>query len=290
MKLKQLAVLVIVNFLLSNIAVASSIPPMPEVDDATAAAKPELAGRRDALVKERNDLRKKSMKQKAACSDVEEDTPAERDCAAWLARITAEVDLHVQATNDLAGAISAVSGYKAFALPAIRVEGEVFFLTADGRKLTGAEAAGVAIDNRTTIFTGKDSRAFMILPDGTSFTVGANSEMMLDDFVYDPSTDMQKMTLKLAKGGFRWVSGKVKRIEPLIQLSIINVGIRGTDFECSVDAQGLGFVKLYAGELELTDKTTGQINVLTEGKKVHFSAEGMSAPQILLVSETPPHI
>jgi len=269
MKFKKCTV-VIATLLFSGTALAAGIPPLPEVDPATARARPELAERRDALSKERDSLRAQSVKQKAACGAVEEDTPAERDCAAWLERITAEVERHVEATNNLAAEISAAAGLRAFSIPAIEIQGDVTFVTGDGRRLSGQEIAGASIDNRTTVVTGKDSRALMLLPDGTTFTIGANSEMVLDDFVYDPDTDMRKMTLKLAKGSFRWVTGKTRRVDPTIDLRSTIGGIRGTDFECFAFEDGSDEVKLYSGEMVFTDKKSGTLTVLTGGMTAAF--------------------
>lgn len=279
MTIHRTAATFFISIFFTGTACAGSIPPLPEVDAATAAAHPELAEKRTALGAERDTLREISGKQGAACGEVEEGTPKERDCAAWLERITQDVGLHIKATHDLATAISAAAGYKAFSFPAIDVKGEVTLLTADGRELTGKEAAGVAIDNRTKIVTGPDSRARMILPDGTSFTVGPNSEMVLDDFVYDPSTSVQKLGIKLTKGTFRWVTGKVKRVDPKIELRGTIGGIRGTDFECFIAEDESGFVKLYSGEMEFTDKKTGIVTVLTAGNMMTFRGETTDAPQ-----------
>lgn len=259
---------------------AATIPPLPEVDAATAATHPELAKRRAALAVEREVLHAESKKQKDACSAVEVGTPSERDCAAWRDRLFHEVGLHVKATNDLVAAISAAAGYKSFTLPHVSVQGDVYFLTADGRKFTGGHVAGINIDNRTQIVTGKDSQAHLLLLDGTSLTVGPNSELVLDDFVYDPETKLAKLGIQLAKGTFRWVTGKraVMRIEPKIDLPVFAIGIRGTDVECQVNEAGAGYVKLYSGKLEITSTKTGAITILTGGNMLTFRGTIMDAP------------
>lgn len=282
MKFKTSAA-VIAALIFSGGAMAANIPPLPDVDPVTARAKPELAARREALSEERDSLRTQSMKQKAACGAVEEGTPSERDCALWLERITAEVERHVEATNNLAAAISAAAGLRAFQISAIEIQGDVTFVTADGRRFSGQEIAGASIDNRTTVVTGKDSRALMLLPDGTTFTIGAASELVLDDFVYDPDTDMQKMTLRLAKGTFRWVTGKVRRSDPTIDLRSAIGGIRGTDFECFAFEDGSDEVRLYSGEMTFTDKKSGTLTILTGGMVAAFrdSATTISAAPLL---------
>jgi hypothetical protein len=88
-------------------AQAVTIPTMPVIQPAIAAANPGLVKKRDMLVAERDILRTQSKTQKASCSAVEEDTPKQQDCIAWLNQLTEEVNRHVQATNDLSTAISA---------------------------------------------------------------------------------------------------------------------------------------------------------------------------------------
>ena len=45
-------------------------------------------------------------------------------------------------------------------------------------------------------------RLQILLVDETIFTLGPNSDMVLDDFVYDPKTSAGKMTASIAKGTF----------------------------------------------------------------------------------------
>ena len=64
--------------------------------------------------------------------------------------------------------------------------GEFYILTRDGRKLTGQNVTQVAIDNGARAITGPGGHAHLIFPDGSAFTLGPGSELVLDTFVYDP--------------------------------------------------------------------------------------------------------
>ena len=55
------------------------------------------------------------------------------------------------------------------------------------------------------------------------------------------------------------------------------IGIRGTDFEAMVAPDDSGSVKLYSGQLEITEKKTQRTFVLNAGQMTMFSAEGIFA-------------
>jgi hypothetical protein len=81
------------------------------------------------------------------------------------------------------------------------------------------------------ITTKADSRLQVMLLDETVFTMGPDSDMVLDEFVYDPNSNAGKVTARLTKGVFRFVSGKVARQGPdrmKINVPTGTMGIRGT--------------------------------------------------------------
>ena len=61
------------------------------------------------------------------------------------------------------------------------------------------------------ISSGDASGLQLMLLDETIFTVGANTELTIDEFVYDPATGAGRMTASLTKGVFRFVAGKIAR-------------------------------------------------------------------------------
>jgi hypothetical protein len=78
----------------------------------------------------------------------------------------------------------------------------------------------------------------VLLADETVFTLGPNSDMVLDEFVYDPASGTGKVAAKITKGAFRFVTGKVARKDPekmKVKLSVGTIGIRGTTVVGSVD-------------------------------------------------------
>lgn len=159
----------------------------------------------------------------------------------------------------------------------IESRGEFYFLTKDGRKLTGEEASKVSLEEGSKVVTGSTGHVRMTLPDNTTFTVGPNSDLVIDKFVYDPATDSRAITANLSKGVFRWITGKIAHKDPTqmkVTLPVGELGIRGTDFEATVEPDGSGSIVLYFGQLEITEKKTGFKFMLDAGHKVTFSADG----------------
>jgi len=79
--------------------------------------------------------------------------------------------------------------------------------------------------------SGPDSGLQILLLDQTTFTIGPNSELTIDQFVYDPSAGTGKVAASVAKGVFRFVTGKVAQQNPsdmTVRLPTGNIGIRGT--------------------------------------------------------------
>jgi hypothetical protein len=93
------------------------------------------------------------------------------------------------------------------------------------------------------IKSGPDSGMQIMLLDQTTFTIGANSEITIDQFVFDPATNSGKVAASVAKGVFRFVTGKVAQTNPndmTVRLPTGNIGIRGTIAVGSVEPGGGG--------------------------------------------------
>ena len=87
--------------------------------------------------------------------------------------------------------------------------------------------AGYKIIQNHTIETDSVGRAQMLLVDGTAFTVGPNSSVTLDRFIYNPETADGSLEVT-SRGLLRLVGGKVTKKTPaIIRTNAATVGIRG---------------------------------------------------------------
>jgi hypothetical protein len=81
------------------------------------------------------------------------------------------------------------------------------------------------------IQTGQRSQLQVLLLDKSVFTVGANAQLMIDRFVYDPASG-KSFAASVAKGAFRFMSGRSDRGgNASVNTPVATIGIRGTIFD-----------------------------------------------------------
>ena len=91
----------------------------------------------------------------------------------------------------------------------------------------------------------------MILIDGTAFTIGPNSKVILDKFVYNPETNDGFLEMQ-ATGLLRLVGGKVtKKNAAMINTNVATVGIRGGIVIVDSDNETTSAAFVYGQEMEV---------------------------------------
>lgn len=76
--------------------------------------------------------------------------------------------------------------------------------------------------------TGPASTAQLLFRDQTSLSVGPQSEVTLDKFVYDPSRNTGDVVLSATRGAFRFVSGTQEPHNYQVHTPVATIGVRGT--------------------------------------------------------------
>jgi hypothetical protein len=105
------------------------------------------------------------------------------------------------------------------------------------RELSGASAPLTAGDNvfrNEIVKTGLDSAAMLVFLDSTNLGVGPTSRVTLDQFVYVGETNGQKMSVNLAEGVFRFMTGKLDKSAYIISTPSAAIGVRGTVLDIDV--------------------------------------------------------
>ena len=116
-------------------------------------------------------------------------------------------------------------------------------ITGDGTTL--AVSAPVHRDER--IQTSSTGLGEFLFRDGTKFAVGWNSTVVIDKFVFDNPTTVKKLSLKAARGTFRWISGKSKSSAYEIVTPAGTLGVRGTGLDIFVGRGGVTAIVLLEG-------------------------------------------
>jgi hypothetical protein len=79
------------------------------------------------------------------------------------------------------------------------------------------------------ITTGPDGQTQILFVDQSAMTVGPRSDMVIDEFVYDPNAGTGKLAVSLTRGVFRFVGGKLSKQDNAVtmQTPSATIGIRG---------------------------------------------------------------
>jgi len=110
--------------------------------------------------------------------------------------------------------------------------------------------SGQPIHLGDAVETDAEGHLQILLLDETVFTIGPNSSITIDRFIYDPKTHKGNMEASIAKGVFRYVSGKIAAKKPsnvLIKLPNATIGIRGTIVGGEVTGGGGGGLVMLFG-------------------------------------------
>lgn len=98
------------------------------------------------------------------------------------------------------------------------------------------------------INTDAKSAARLIFRDNTILSIGANSTVILDKFVFDPDGDKSKVALSLTRGTMRFVTGDLSKDRYSIRTPTATMGIRGTILEITVNDDGATTTSVVEGE------------------------------------------
>lgn len=83
--------------------------------------------------------------------------------------------------------------------------------------------------------------------DDTKIVVGPNSSLVIDRFVFNPDNTAREVTVSVAKGVFRFISGNSPNEAYSIQTPTMTIGIRGTVMDGHVHSGGSRIVFLEGG-------------------------------------------
>jgi hypothetical protein len=130
----------------------------------------------------------------------------------------------VQAETDVAGVTAAVNP-KATAF--------------DGAGRPRLISLGDPVIRNHRIETSGEGLVQILLADGTSFTVGPNSSVVIDSFVYDPEKNTASLAATMTKGALRFIGGKASKASGNVKIDtpIGTAGIRGAVVDINLNGQ-----------------------------------------------------
>ena len=110
------------------------------------------------------------------------------------------------------------------------VQGDARITDAKGER---ALQPGDPVAQADTVSTGADSSASMVLRDGTTLVLGANSRVNLKDFAFNSTTQEGNLLVSVLRGSMRMLTGLIGKTRPEsvnITTPTSTIGILGTDF------------------------------------------------------------
>jgi len=155
---------------------------------------------------------------------------------------------------------------------AVVVENSVDLITDQG---AFEIVVGTDIRTRQTVNTGENSSSQFTMSDDTRLAVGPNSQLLLDEFVYDPNPSNRKVVLKSLKGALRFVTGKNPSNTYTINTPTAVIGVRGTMFDIYINDNGETVVGLLKGKVNVCPPGSRQCQDLqTAGRFLSIDRQG----------------
>lgn len=122
------------------------------------------------------------------------------------------------------------------------------------------------------ILTGPDSTSLLRFADDTTLTVGSNSAVTLDRFVYDDGGAANEIAISLGKGILRFVTGRAPSASYRVETVDAVIGVRGTSFLLRVAPEGGTEIFVEEGTVVLTARTGGESGTVGAGSAATSAA------------------
>jgi hypothetical protein len=197
--------------------------------------------------------------------------------------------------------IAAAGALLGAAICAARADGPIGVNAAVNPQGSGTPPAGVTqplVIGQPVVFneriaTEATGQAQILFRDESALTVGPASDLVIDQFIYDPNAGTAKLAMSATRGVFRFVGGEVSKLDNPVTLAAPSgtLGIRGGIFVARITPNGgLTAVFVYGKEMTVTGRNGAVTGVRRPGFAVSVDRAGDSpsqpfpAPRELLAS------
>ena len=126
------------------------------------------------------------------------------------------------------------------------------------------------------ITTTDQGQAQILFIDESSLTVGPNSDLVIDSFLFDPEAASGELAASLAKGVFRYVGGRISKTNPVeLRTPTAVLSIRGGVALVRLEETGATTaIFIYGVELRVDAATGGSVRLQRPGYKVTVQPDG----------------
>ena len=134
--------------------------------------------------------------------------------------------------------------------------------------------SGLGVFKNERVDTSGNSTAQLIFSDETALTIGPNSSVTLDEFVYDPDKNTGKTVINATKGAFRFISGSSNPRSYKIKTPVGTMGVRGTIVDFFFLPNGALVIILVEGAFSFTNNAGQTTTVNTAGNFIVINPDG----------------
>ncbi|HEU0062917.1 MAG TPA: FecR family protein [Hyphomicrobiaceae bacterium] len=132
---------------------------------------------------------------------------------------------------------------------------------------------------RERVSTSANGSTQVIFVDKTTLSIGPNSNILIDEFVYNPDTGAGRMTVTLTKGAMRMVGGNVSHTQgATIKTPLATIGVRGGVASLKHDGKGTRAISHFGTVTVVSGGATETITRPGYGVSVGRAGAAPSAP------------
>jgi hypothetical protein len=142
-----------------------------------------------------------------------------------------------------------------------QVVGKAATVNPDATKAGQLLTIGASVIHDERIVTSAAGSTQLLFIDQTTLSIGPNSELTIDDYVFDTQRGVGKMTVSLGKGVMRFIGGQITHNgSATVKTPPATIGIRGGIADIRTDGQSTSASNAF-GTLTITDRSGPAVNV-----------------------------
>lgn len=144
-----------------------------------------------------------------------------------------------------------------------RVHQTVYGTKPNSQPLAKHQGDGVVFQEN--IETWDNSGALLHFIDDSRLTMGPKSKVLVDEFVFNPTSTTGNALIKISAGTLRWVTGSMPKGKTVIKTPTATLTLRGTDVLVHVHPDGTTDTVVYDGIVDNHNDLTDTNTVMSAG-------------------------
>ncbi len=161
-----------------------------------------------------------------------------------------------------------------------QVTGTVSITHANGSVTTAVSGSPIALGD--TIQTSANGGVTIGFVDQTTLAMGEDTRLLVDQYVYNPTTQQGSSLFSFLQGAFTYVSGLIGKNDPgqeNVETPVGALGIRGTEFIAQVNpTQSTLQMDLIEGEVAITPTLSGVATTMDAPEAATSDSSSVSEP------------